>query len=164
MSNQKDEVNSKIEFFVAQQAVERILSSLLAFNIPVSVSIIEILRNIESCSIEKLYGANHFIEGELIKHEDDGYPDSLYSYFLLSLVDMIAFFQEKNVDYLIAAQDSAIEYYLYQAANDFMISNNESYYVLTDENNDAIENSPLIINEKIKQKIDRNKAKKDLTK
>lgn len=146
------------EYFISINALKRALVHLIHYDIHIPNNIQEFINQLNPNHIQNqahFKTLKRIIEQELIEHEDDGFPESLCFEFLLIAISVLDFYDENDLDILISIQDSAIELYTTQFANEYMINNGKPYYIFSDDENEMIENNPLAIQEKIAQEKDR---------
>lgn len=146
------------EYFISINTLKRALSHLIHYGIDIPDNIQAFINQLTPNHIQNqttFKPLKSFIEQELIEYEDDGFPESLYFEFLLIAISVLDFYDENDLDILIGIQDSAIELYTTQFANEYMINNGKPYYIFSDDENEMIENNPLAIQEKNAQEKDR---------
>lgn len=146
------------EYFISINALKRALTHLINNNIDIPSHIQTFINKLTPNNIQKPNDFNalsSLIEQEIPEHEDDGFPQSLYFEFLLIVVLLLDFYDNNEVDNLIEIQELVIGFYITQYANEYMINNGKEYYIFSDDENEMIENNPLVIQEQNAQDKDR---------
>lgn len=155
-----------IEYYISLNALQRAEKFLREINIKIPDHIIEKTWKFENFFVGKIVPfktLDRLIAKDIRKHEEDGYPEVLYSYYLFSLSDFVSFFLESDIQNLKSTQNSILELYVYKSAHDYMFQHGGGAFILTDEQNLEIETSETVENEKKMQNQDRLIAEKKFT-